>query len=51
MAVGQMRRGRLQAVPIVVIDGIQLVSGDYIDIGKPLRANALPVVIKELIFC
>lgn len=51
MALGQMLRGRLQAVPIVVIDGIQLVSGDYIDIGKPLRANALPVVIKELIFC
>lgn len=51
MALGQMLKCRLDAMSIIVIDGIQLVSGDYIDIGKPLRANALPVVIKELIFC
>lgn len=51
MALGQMLKGRLDAIPIVVIDGIHLIGGDYIDIGRPLRANALPVVIKELIFC
>lgn len=50
MALGQLLKIRLSATKIVVIDGIQQMTGDFIDIGQPLRGNALPVVVKELIF-
>lgn len=50
MALGQLLRSRLENRQIVIIDGVQNMSGEYVDIGRPLRANALPVVIKELVF-
>lgn len=37
--------------PVVCIDSIQLSTGDYIDIGKPVAEGmAVPVVIKTLVF-
>ncbi len=37
--------------PVVSIDSIRALSGDYIDIGEPLaNGHVLPVVIKTLIF-
>lgn len=37
--------------PVVCIDSVQLSSGDYIDIGKPIAGGmAVPVVIKTLVF-
>lgn len=51
MALGQVMRGLLPGVEILVLDGITIEVGDFIDIGAPLQnKQALPVVIKELLF-
>ena len=51
MAIGQILRGLLPGVEIVVLDGISSEIGDFIDIGAPIKnRQALPVVIKELLF-
>jgi len=40
-----------QQTKVVCIDGIQTLSGDYIDIGEPIAGgHVVPVVIKTLIF-
>jgi len=37
--------------PVLCIDGIQTLSGDYIDIGNPIaEGRVVPVVIKTLVF-
>jgi ethanolamine utilization protein EutA len=37
--------------PVVCIDGIQTLSGDYADVGEPVGGGrVLPVVIKTLVF-
>ncbi len=36
--------------PIVSVDGLDLQDFDYIDIGSPLEAGVVPVVIKSLVF-
>lgn len=37
--------------PVICIDGIQTLSGDYIDIGEPIAdGRVVPVIIKTLIF-
>ncbi|HWS42996.1 MAG TPA: ethanolamine ammonia-lyase reactivating factor EutA [Pseudoflavonifractor sp.] len=36
---------------MVCIDGLQTLSGDYADVGKPVGGGwVLPVVIKTLVF-
>lgn len=51
MALGQLLKGAVRHNDIVVLDGIDLSTGDYIDIGKPLRCgNTIPVTVKSLIF-
>ena len=38
-------------VPVLCIDGIQTISGDYIDVGNPIaEGRVVPVVIKTLVF-
>ena len=51
MALGQLMRAYLPNEKLIVLDGISLSSGDYIDIGSPLAGGqVLPVVIKSLVF-
>ena len=51
MAVGQLLRRYLPQRQLVILDGLSISDGDFIDIGKPLSSkSALPVVVKELIF-
>lgn len=55
MALGMLLRKLLAQTELLVLDGLQIEDGDYIDIGKPLTERgtstvALPVVIKSLLF-
>lgn len=48
-ALGQAILSRLPGQPVLCMDGLQLSTGSYVDIGAPV-GTALPVVIKTLIF-
>jgi ethanolamine utilization protein EutA len=51
MALGQLLKGRLTNKELIVLDGIDFTSGDYLDIGKPLAGSTtIPVTVKSLIF-
>lgn len=62
MALGQMLRRQLPNTSMVVVDGVTIDDGDYIDIGQPIGSNSfkgigntgctatLPVVVKTLVF-
>ncbi|MDZ4832496.1 MAG: ethanolamine ammonia-lyase reactivating factor EutA [Candidatus Melainabacteria bacterium] len=51
MALGQLMQGELGHKEVIVLDGIDLSNGDYIDIGKPLsNGSSIPVTIKSLVF-
>lgn len=51
MALGQLMRGELKHNDVVVLDGIDLTTGDYIDIGKPIGSGStIPVTVKTLVF-
>lgn len=48
---GQCIRRRSRDRPVICIDSIQAVEGDYLDLGRPLMDGlAIPVVVKTLIF-
>ncbi|QGQ93851.1 hypothetical protein EHS13_02480 [Paenibacillus psychroresistens] len=50
-ALGHALRNRLPAsMKLICIDQIKPAAGDYIDIGKPLKEDIIPVVIKTLVF-
>ena len=50
-ALGQVMGRQANARQIIRLDGIQLNSGDYLELGKPVMDGvALPVVVKTLIF-
>lgn len=51
MALGQLMRGQLKHDSVIVLDGIDLSTGDFIDIGKPIgTGSTIPVTVKSLIF-
>lgn len=48
---GQSLQGLVGDMPIVCLDAIDLHTGDYVDIAKPLpHQDAVPVIIKTLVF-
>lgn len=50
-ALGMELKPRLSGVPLIVIDEVDLAEGDYLDLGRPLRAGSfVPLVIKSLAF-
>lgn len=50
-ALGQTIKGMLPARPLLVIDQVGLMEGDYIDIGAPLLdGRVVPLSIKTLVF-
>lgn len=51
MALGQLLRGELKHDDVIVLDGIDLANGDFIDIGKPINSGStIPVTVKSLFF-
>jgi ethanolamine utilization protein EutA len=50
-ALGHALRNRLSAsIKLICIDQIRPAEGDYIDVGTPLEADIVPVVMKTLVF-
>ena len=50
-ALGQTVKGLMPSRPLLVIDQVGLMQGDYIDIGTPLMdGRVVPLSIKTLVF-
>jgi len=50
-AVGQTAKGLMPQRPLLVIDQVGLMEGDYIDIGSPLmEGRVVPLSVKTLVF-
>ena len=50
-ALGYALMNALPGKKLIVLDGIRVDTGDYIDIGLPVAAGrVIPVVVKTLIF-
>jgi len=50
-AVGQTVKGMQPQRPLLVIDQVGLMEGDYIDIGNPLMdGRVVPLSVKTLVF-
>jgi len=50
-AVGQTTKGLMPQRPLLVIDQVGLMEGDYIDIGSPLmEGRVVPLSVKTLVF-
>ena len=48
---GQGIRRRMKDRPLICLDSIQAIQGDYLDLGRPLMGGlAIPVVVKTLVF-
>lgn len=51
MALGQQLKLQASALQFVVLDGIKIEDGDYIEVGKPISSGlTIPVTVKTLIF-
>lgn len=51
MALGQLMRKHINAKDLIVIDGLDCSTGDFIEIGRPIgNGLALPVTVKTLLF-
>jgi ethanolamine utilization protein EutA len=49
--VGQTVKGMMPQRPLLVIDQVGLMEGDYIDIGAPLMdGRVVPLSVKTLVF-
>lgn len=48
--VGEGSRRAHSDLKVIIVDQVQVREGDYIDIGKPLQDDMVPVVIKTLVF-
>ncbi|WP_025027848.1 ethanolamine ammonia-lyase reactivating factor EutA [Caldalkalibacillus mannanilyticus] len=48
--IGQTLRGIQPQRPVICIDQIKVENGDYLDIGKKLHSDVVPVVVKTLAF-
>lgn len=50
-ALGQLLRQKAAGRPVIAIDGIEIGSGQFIDLGMPvLNGMAVPAIVKTLIF-
>lgn len=51
MALGQLMRKHIDAKDLIVLDGLDCSTGDFIEIGRPIgNGLALPVTVKTLLF-
>ena len=50
-ALGQTVKGLIPSRPLLVIDQVGLMEGDYIDVGSPLmEGRVVPLSVKTLVF-